>query len=85
MALMPPVLARDLTIDDQGHVFPVAASPVMFLADQDVGFVGSNSFGSASAVIDRANVANDDFVGVHEMKLRVIPASGSFLSVWLRG
>jgi hypothetical protein len=81
---MPDVFLLDLPIDDQGHVFPIAASPVVFLAEFDVGLVGRKGFGSASAVIDRANVANDDFVGGHEVKLRVIPASGSFVSLWLR-
>src|SRR5271157_4311700 len=69
---MTRVLLLDLTINEQGHVLAEAASTDVFLADFDVGLVGRKSGGSALAVIDRANVANDDFVGRHDKKLPML-------------
>src|SRR5271166_7158545 len=63
------VFLFDLAISKQGHVFAVAASPDVFLADFDVGLVGRKGGGSAPAVIDRANVADDDFVDAHDLGL----------------
>src|SRR5271157_5618611 len=68
---MTRVLLLDLAINEQDHVFAVAASPDVFLADFDVGLVGRKGGGSALAVIDRANVADDHFVGGHDKKLPV--------------
>src|SRR5271166_3781209 len=66
---MTHVLLLDLAIEKQSHVFAVATSPDVFLADFDVGLVGRKGGGSAPALIDRANVADDDFVDAHDLGL----------------
>src|SRR5271166_3261195 len=81
-AQMTRVLLFDLTIDEQGHVFAVPTSTDVFLADFDVGLVGRKGGGSALAVIDRANVADDDFVGGHDKKLPMLVV---LLLIWIDG
>src|SRR5271157_2793367 len=68
---MTRMLSLDLAIEKQSHVLAAATSPDVFLADFDVGLVGRKGGGSAPALIDRANVADDDFVGRHDKKLPV--------------
>ena len=60
------VFLFNLAINEQGHIFPVAASPGMFLAGFDVGPVGRKGGGLALAVLDRADVANDYFALWHD-------------------
>ena len=71
-AEMTRMLSLDLAIDEQDHVFAVAASPGVFLADFDVRLVGREGGGSALAVIDRADIADDDFVDGHDLGLLVL-------------
>jgi len=65
-AEMTRMLSLDLAVNEQDHVFAVAASTDVFPADFDVGLVGRKSGRSALAVMNRANVADDDFVDGHD-------------------
>src|SRR5271165_4461586 len=66
------MLSLDLAVNEQDHVFAVAASTDVFPADFDVGLVGRKGGGSAPALIDRANVADDDFVDAHDFGSRCV-------------
>src|SRR5271166_317462 len=68
---MTRMLSLDLAIDEQGHVFAVATSPDEFPARSDVRAVCLDGFGSVVAVIDRADIADDDFVEAHDLGLPV--------------
>src|SRR5271157_4598718 len=69
---MTRMLSLDLAISKQGHVLAVATSPDEFPARSDVRSVCLDGFGSVVAVINRADVAHDDFVGGHDKKLPML-------------
>src|SRR5271166_6062938 len=70
-AEMTRMLSLDLAVNEQDHVFAVATSTDVFLADFDVGLVGRMGGGSALAVIDRADVTDYYFVEAHDLGLPV--------------
>jgi hypothetical protein len=80
---MTGVFLFDLAISQQGHVFAVTASTDVSLAPDEVRPMNLEGFASILAAVDGANVADDHFIGGHDLKLLFVPASESVVSVWL--